>query len=94
MARTDHVRNVQARLQELFETMPPGEAEVLEAVVTGTPLEVRHEETRPSTTSEETSIIIVGGRDRRWLVFDLDRLTDRAADLNPQPLPPDPDPFR
>ncbi|WP_445259182.1 hypothetical protein [Nocardioides aurantiacus] len=41
-----------------------------------------------------TSIIIVGGRDRRWLVFDLDRLDDRlddrASDLNPQPLPPEP----
>lgn len=45
-----------------------------------------------------TSIIIVGGRDRRWLVFDLDRLDDRltdrlddrASDLNLQPLPPEP----
>lgn len=87
MSRTEDVRIVQARLQELFDTMPTAQADVLEAVVTGTPLEVRHEAAEPATPADETSIIIVGGRGRRWLVFDLG---DALAELNPQPLPPDP----
>lgn len=87
MSRTDDVRTVQSRLQELFDTMPPGEADVLEAVVAGTPLEVRQDAPDGATEADETSIIIVSGRGGRRLVFDLG---DVVAELNPQPLPPEP----
>jgi len=87
MSRTEDVRVVQARLQELFDTMPSAQADVLEAVVTGTPLEVPEEQGKPATQADEASIIIVGGRGRRWLMFDLG---DVLAELNPQPLPPGP----
>lgn len=90
MGRTEDIRHVQSHLQDLFETLPAGQADVLEAVVTGTPLQVRDDDQRP-TTAEETSIIIVGGRGRRWMVLDVDRV---LAELDPQPLPPEPDPRR
>lgn len=87
MSRTEDVRMVQSRLQELFDTMPPAQADVLEAVVAGTPLQVRQDAPDVATEADETSIIIVSGRGGRWLVFDLG---DVLADLNPQPLPPEP----
>ena len=87
MPRNEDVLAVQSRLQELFDTMPPGQADVLDAVVAGTPLEVRQDAPDGATEADEASIIIVSGRGGRWLVFDL---RDVLAELNPQPLPPDP----
>ena len=87
MARTRDVLAVQARLQDLLATMPPEQADLLEAVVAGTPVEVRQDAPDPSIDADEASIIIVSGRRGRWLVFDL---RDVLAELNPQPLPPDP----
>ncbi len=90
MPGNEDVLVVQSRLQELFDTMPPGQADVLEAIVAGTPLEVRQDAPDGATVAEEASIIIVSGRGRggRWLVFDL---RDVLSELNPQPLPPAPD---
>jgi hypothetical protein len=87
MARTSDVLAVQARLQDLLETMPPEQANLLEAVVAGTPVEVRQDAADVATDAEEASIIIVSGRGGRLLVFDV---RDVLAELNPQPLPPVP----
>ena len=91
---TADVRAVQSRLQDLLDTMPPGQADVLEAVVAGTPLEVRDDAPERRGDADDQAIIVVGGRAGRWLVFDVSEV---VSDLNPQPLPPDPpdlDPFR
>ncbi|WP_298457875.1 hypothetical protein [uncultured Cellulomonas sp.] len=87
MARSTDVRAVQSRLQELFDSMPPEQADVLEAVVAGTPLEVREEPPLGADGADEVSIIVVGGRRRGWIVFDVGEI---LAELNPQPLPPEP----
>src|SRR3954447_4946058 len=86
MASIEDIRTVQSRLQDLFETMPPAQAELLEAVVAGTPVEISQGASRTGG-AEDASIIVVGGLGGRVLVFDLDAV---LAELNPQPLPPGP----
>ncbi len=92
---TADILAVQSRLQDLLETMPPAQAMLLEAVVAGTPIEVQPDAADTSPDADDRAIIIVSGRGTgRWLLFDL---SDVLAELNPQPLPPDPpevDPFR
>ena len=85
----EDVLAVQSHLQDILDTMPAAQADLLEAVVAGTPVEVRQESPETPTDAEESSIIIVSGRGGRLLVFDL---RDVLAELNPQPLPPDPPP--
>ena len=88
MARTSaHVHAVQSRLQDLVDELPPEEADLLEAVLAGTPVEVRQDAPDRPGGADETSIIIVGGLGGRWLVFDV---RDVLAELNPQPLSPEP----
>ena len=86
---TPLLRAVQDRLQELVDTLPDEQADVLEAVLTRTPQEELRE--APSgTAGDDRAIIIVGGRAGRWFLFDVGDVL-----LNPQPLPPEPpDRFR
>ena len=87
MSRGSDVRAVQHRLQELLDDLPEEQAALLEAVVARPPTQVLETIDDPGPDGDEVSIIIVSGRGRRWLRFDLD---DILAELNPQPLPPEP----
>lgn len=84
------VAAVQVKLQELMDSLPPDQAEVLESFV------LRPARALDATAAQknwqrndERSIIIVGGRSARWFNVGLD---DYLVELNPQPLPPDPPP--
>lgn len=77
------LQTVQDHLQELLNTLPSEQAEVLEAVLTRSPQEVVRE--GPRGGGDDKAIIIVGGRAGRWFFFDLSDVL-----LNPQPLPPEP----
>ncbi len=79
---TSPLQTVQDRLQELLNTLPSEQAEVLEAVLTRSPQEVVRE--GPRGGGDDEAIIIVSGRAGRWF-FDLSDVL-----LNPQPLPPEP----
>ena len=81
------LRRVQDRLQELFETLPDEQADVLEAVLTRTPQEELRD--GPTVAGDDSAIIIVGGRAGRWFLFDVSDVL-----LNPQPLPPEPPDLR
>lgn len=85
MPQAEDVLAVQTRLQELIDTMPARQSDVLEAVIAGKPLKDHQDAT--GSEADKASIIIVSGRSGRRLVFDL---RDASAELNPQPLPPDP----
>jgi hypothetical protein len=92
MPRNEDALAVQARLQELFDTMAPDQANILDSVIAGTPREILHDHAEASSEADQASIIIVSGRSGRRLVFDLH---DVLTELNPQPLPPGPpDPSR
>jgi len=79
------LRTVQDRLQELFDTLPGEQADVLEAVLTRTPQEEVRDGPVGDGDGDDRAIIIVGGRANRWFLFDVSDVL-----LNPQPLPPEP----
>ena len=92
MPRNNDALVVQTRLQEMFDTMAPDQANILDAVIAGTPREMRQDHAEALSKADQTSIIIVSGRSGRRFVFDL---RDVLTELNPQPLPPEPpDPHR
>lgn len=92
MPLNDDAFVVQTRLQEMFDTMAPDQAHILDAVIAGTPRESRQDHAEALTEADQASIIIVSGRSGRRFVFDLPEV---LTELNPQPLPPGPpDPSR
>lgn len=92
MPRNEDALVVQTRLQEMFDTMAPDQVDILDAVIAGTPREIRPDHAEALSKADQASIIIVSGRSGRRLVFDL---RDALTELNPQPLPPEPpDPHR
>ena len=92
MPRNNDALVVQTRLQEMFDTMAPDQASILDAVIAGTPREIRQDHAEALSEADQASIIIVSGRSGRRFVFDL---RDVLTELNPQPLPPEPpDPHR